>query len=81
MASQRELIKAVEEGFVYFWTRPDKPWRNKIYEANIFASAIKDQHSKQNVEGVSGQKEDLPRERSGLRDMWVQSNDPLRLTS
>ena len=78
MDSQRDLIRAVEEGYIRFWTRPDKPWRNKIYEANIFATEVKNQYKKQAVESVPGQEENIPVKSGRLRDMSLQSDNLIR---
>lgn len=80
MHSLKELKEAVEKGYLYFWTRPDKPWRNKIYEANIFASEVKNLNKSEIGKGVSRQEKDIPKQDGGLRNMWMQSSNGFRPT-
>ena len=80
MSSQRSLIDEVREGYEFFWNNPEKPWRKKIYEEKLFASSLLNFGKKQNVESVSGQKEDLSESGRGMRDMRVQSDNLIRFT-
>jgi hypothetical protein len=81
MHSQKVLIEEINKGYEYFWTRPDRPWRNKIYEANIFASQIKNFNSIKTRDCVSGQEEDLSKQSGGLRDMPLQPSNGFRFAS
>lgn len=64
-----ELKEAVDKGYLHFWTRPDRPWRNKIYEANIFASEVKNFNESKIRECLSGQKKDLSKHGRGVRNL------------
>lgn len=79
--SQKELKEAVEKGYLFFWTRPDRPWRNKIYEANIFASEVKNFNQSKIRESVSRQKEDIYEQDRGVRNLSLQSSNGLRPSS
>jgi hypothetical protein len=78
MHSQKVLIEAVNKGYEYFWTRPDRPWRNKIYEANIFAGSIKNLNPSKIRESLSRQEEDLSEQSGGVRDMPMQPSNGFR---
>ena len=69
--SQEKLKEYVKVGYEHFWTRTDRPWRNKIYEANILAAEIKNLNKSEIRERISRPKEDLLEQEPILRDMRV----------
>jgi hypothetical protein len=81
MVTQLKLIEDINKGYIHFWTRPDRPWRNKIYEANCIEAEIKNLYKKQAPKNISRQEEDISESSKRMRDMWMQSEFASRPTS
>ncbi len=81
MLTQVELKEEINKGYIHFWTRPDRPWRNKIYEANRAETQIENLIKKQVVENISRQEKDIFESSERMRDLRMQPELTSRLTS